>query len=44
MGVEVLTPNISNEVEDASMPDIVVLPTKFTAVYKVEVPESAGAE
>lgn len=37
--IEVLTPNVSCEVEDTSMPDIVVLPTRFTAVYKVEVPE-----
>ena len=37
--IEVLTPKIVSEVEDASMPDIVVLPTKFTAIYKVEVPE-----
>lgn len=37
--IEVLTPNVSCEVEDASMPDIVVLPRRFTAVYKVEVPE-----
>jgi hypothetical protein len=37
--IEVLTPNIVCEVEDASWPDVVVLPAKFTAVYKVEVPE-----
>lgn len=37
--IEVLTPNIVSEVEDASIPDIIVLPTRFTAVYKVEVPE-----
>jgi len=28
------------EIDDASKPDIVVLPRKFTAVYRVEVPES----
>jgi len=37
--IEVLTPNVTSEVEDNSLPDIVVLPTRFTAVYKVEVPE-----
>jgi hypothetical protein len=37
--IEVLTPNVLSEVEDASIPDITVLPIKFTAVYKVEVPE-----
>jgi hypothetical protein len=36
--IEVLTPNVVSEVEDASLPDVVVLPTKFMAVYKVEVP------
>ena len=35
--IEVLTPNILSEVEDASMPDLMVLPTIFTAVYKVDV-------
>jgi len=34
-----LTPNILSEVEEASTPDIVVLPTKFMAMYKVDVPE-----
>jgi hypothetical protein len=38
--IEVLTPNVLSEVEDASMPTVVVLPTKFAAVYKVDVPES----
>ena len=38
--IEVLTPNILSEVEDASMPNVVVLPTRFTAVYKVDVPET----
>ena len=38
--IEVLSPNLSYEFEDASKPDIVVLPRKFTAVYRVEVPES----
>jgi hypothetical protein len=38
--IEVLTPNVSCEIEDASKPDIVVLPRKFTAVYRVEVPET----
>jgi hypothetical protein len=42
VGVEVLTSNVSSEIDDASLPDVVILPTKFTAVYKVEVPESAG--
>ena len=37
--IEMLTPNITSEIEDNSLPDIVVLPTRFTAVYKVEVPE-----
>jgi len=37
--IEVLTPNVTSEIEDNSLPDIVVLPTRFTAVYKVEVPE-----
>lgn len=37
--IEVLTSNVLSEVEDASVPDVVVLPTRFTAVYKVEVPE-----
>ena len=37
--IEVLTPNVISEIEDASMPDVVVLPTRFTAVYKVEVPQ-----
>lgn len=37
--IEVLTPNVLSEVEDASIPDITVLPTRFTAIYKVEVPE-----
>lgn len=37
--IEVLTSNVLSEVEDASMPDVVVLPTRFTAVYKIEVPE-----
>ena len=37
--IEVLTSNVLSEVEDASMPDVAVLPTNFTAVYKVEVPE-----
>jgi hypothetical protein len=36
--IEVLTPNVVSEVEDASLPDVVVLPTKYMAVYKVEVP------
>ena len=40
--IEVLTANVLFEVEDASKPDVVVLPTKFTAVYKVEVPEIPG--
>ena len=38
--IEVLTPNVLCEIDDASKPDIVVLPRKFTAVYRVEVPES----
>jgi len=38
--IEVLSPNVLCEIEDASTPDIVVLPRKFTAVYRVEVPES----
>jgi hypothetical protein len=38
--IEVLTPNILSEIEDASYPDVIVLPTKFTAVYKVDVPET----
>jgi hypothetical protein len=37
--IEVLTSNILSEVEDASFPDVVVLPTRFTAVYKVDVPD-----
>lgn len=37
--IEVLTPNIVCEVEDASWPDVVVLPARFTAVYKAEIPE-----
>jgi hypothetical protein len=37
--IEVLTPNVVSEIEDASIPDVVVLPTRFTAVYKVEVPQ-----
>jgi hypothetical protein len=37
--IEVLTPDVVSEVEHASMPDVVVLPTRFTAVYKVEVPQ-----
>jgi hypothetical protein len=42
VSVEVLTPNVSSEVEDASNPDVVILPTRFAAVYKVDVPEAAG--
>jgi hypothetical protein len=38
--IEVLSPNLLCEFEDASKSDIVVLPRKFTAVYRVEVPES----
>ena len=38
--IEMLTPNVLCEIDDASKPDIVVLPRKFTAVYRVEVPES----
>jgi hypothetical protein len=37
--IEVLTPAVLSEVEDASMPNVVVLPRRFTAVYRVEVPE-----
>jgi len=40
--IEVLTPKITSEVEDASTAEAVVYPTKFTAVYKVDVPESTS--
>ena len=42
VGVEALTPNVLNEVEDASIADIRVLPARVTAVYKVDVPETAA--
>jgi hypothetical protein len=42
--IEVLSPNVSSEVEDASMPDVIVLPKRFTAIYKVEVPEIPSQE
>jgi hypothetical protein len=37
--IEVLTPGVTSEVQDASTAEAVVYPTKFTAVYKVKVPE-----
>ena len=42
--IELLTSNVSSEVEDTSISDIVVLPTRFTAVYKIEVPEVSNQD
>jgi hypothetical protein len=42
--IEVLTPKITSEVEDASIPEAVVYPAKYTAVYKVDVPEMRDAQ